>query len=169
MVMKPEPLARAVEHLKLSMPLAETILLSASGELFCHTQAKAFADNSELILVCGRYEGVDQRFIELYVDHEISIGNYVVMGGEVPAMVVIEATTRLIDGVIGNKESLTLESFTESNDNALEFPQYTRPAEFKGVKVPEVLTSGDHKKIDQWRNEQAKKLTKQRRPELINK
>ena len=121
-----------------------------------------------MILICGRYEGVDQRVIELAVDREISIGDYVLMGGEVAAMVLIEATTRLIPGVIGNAESLQTESFNAVKDaqQLLEAPHYTRPPEFEGKKVPDVLMSGNHQEIERWRKETSDSLTAARRPDL---
>jgi tRNA (guanine37-N1)-methyltransferase len=168
MVMKPEPLAKAIEDAKSELPRAKVVLLSPSGTRFSQQKAVALSGLEELILVCGRYEGVDERVVELYVDEEISIGDYVLMGGELPAMVVIEATVRLIDNVIGNSESLAQESFNTSDEGLLlEAPQYTRPPEFKGHKVPEVLLSGNHQKIQEWRRNQARQRTAARRPELL--
>lgn len=167
MVLKPEPLADAVKSAKKRLPAAKVVLLSASGEPFKQGLARSFAaESAELILVCGRYEGVDQRFIDLYVDKEISIGDYVLMGGEVPAMVLIESITRLIPGVIGNESSTELESY---ENNLLEAPQYTRPPEFENMKVPQPLLSGDHKAITNWRKERSLELTSRRRPDLIAK
>lgn len=167
MLMKPEPLVSAIESANTRLPAAPVILLSASGEPFTQTRALEFSKLPEMILVCGRYEGVDQRVIELCVDHEISIGEYVVMGGEVPAMVVIEACARLIDSVVGNAESIQHESF--SADDSLEAPQFTRPPEFRGLKVPEVLLSGNHRKIAEWRSAESRRLTLARRPQLFSK
>ena len=116
-----------------------------------------------IILLCGHYEGVDQRIIDLLIDEEISIGDYVLTGGELPAMVLIDSVSRYIPGVLGNEESVVDESFSSCN---LEYPQYTRPVEFMGLKVPEVLISGDHAKVDLWRKEQSEKITKERRPDL---
>jgi tRNA (guanine37-N1)-methyltransferase len=166
MTMKPEPLSEATEFAKSKAPNAPVILLSPRGEKFSQKKAQAFSTLSDIILVCGRYEGIDQRYIEMHVDEEISVGDYILMGGEVAAMNVIEATVRLIEGVIGNFSSTTDESFTGENE-LLEYPQYTRPAEYKGKKVPEVLLSGDHAKIKQWRYEESVKLTKIKRPDLI--
>ncbi|MBN8549425.1 MAG: tRNA (guanosine(37)-N1)-methyltransferase TrmD [Deltaproteobacteria bacterium] len=164
MLMKPEPLCRAIEDSKSRLPSAKVILLSASGETFTQRKALELSHCSEIILVCGRYEGIDQRVIDLLVDEEISIGDYVLMGGEVPAMVLIEACTRLVSGVVGNEESIETESFRSTDESAqLEAPQYTRPAEFRGHKVPEVLLSGNHKKIAEWRLQESKKLTSKRR------
>jgi tRNA (guanine37-N1)-methyltransferase len=167
MVMKPEPLFDAVTALKASYPQARTILMSPAGAVLTQNKAASLSLERELIVVCGRYEGIDQRFIDLVIDEEISIGDYVLMGGEVPAMAVIEACTRLLPGVIGNPDSLACESFGESS--LLEAPQYTRPPVFRGKSVPEVLLSGDHAKIDKWRQSQAQELTARRRPELIKK
>ncbi len=164
MLMKPEPLCRAIEDAKARLPRARVILLSASGVSFKQSTARRLSALPELILVCGRYEGIDQRVVDLLVDEQISIGDYVLMGGEVPAMVVIEACTRLITGVVGNEESIEHESFDgKSSDAVLEAPQYTRPPEFRGLKVPEVLLSGNHQKIATWRLEQSRELTKRRR------
>jgi tRNA (guanine37-N1)-methyltransferase len=170
MVMKPEPLMKAIAHAKTLLPTAPVVLLSPTGEVF--TQAAAYElVRGDLILLCGRYEGIDQRVIELAVDREISIGDYVIMGGEVAAMVVIEATARLIPGFIGNMDSLARESFTPQPNEAglLEAPQYTRPAEFNGLQVPEVLLSGNHKRISEWRAAESTKLTAKRRPELLKR
>ena len=119
-----------------------------------------------IIFLCGHYEGVDQRILDMLIDEEISIGDYVLTGGELPAMVVVDAISRNIEGVLHCDESADIESF---KDNLLEYPQYTKPREFMGRTVPEVLLSGDHKKIDKWRRDQAEKLTKTRRPDLFNK
>lgn len=163
MLMKPEPLCRAIEDAQSRLPNARVVLLTASGDLFSQQAAQRMSALPELILVCGRYEGIDQRVIDLLVDEEISIGNYVLMGGEVPAMVVIEASTRLIAGVVGNEASLAHESFDgRCAESMLEAPQYTRPPEFRGLSVPEVLLSGNHKKIEEWRIEQSKALTRKR-------
>lgn len=167
MVMKAEPICRAIEAARKELPRARVVLLSAGGQRFSQAHAARLSTQEELILVCGRYEGVDQRAIDLAVDEEISIGDYVLMGGEVAAMVVIEAVTRLIPSVLGNAESLACESF-DSKDGALllEAPHYTRPADFRGHAVPEVLLSGDHRKIETWRKDQAVARTRERRPDL---
>lgn len=179
MVMKPEPLVAAIEALAggrdasaaeskdlESRRHAKVILLSPQGQKFDQACAERLSRESHLVLVCGRYEGVDQRVIELAVDEEISIGDYVLCGGEIPAMVLIEAVTRLIPGVLGNAESLETESFRAGPLKLLEGPQYTRPAEFRGYVVPEVLRSGDHGAIRRWREEQARQRTKECRPDL---
>ena len=142
------------------------IYLSPKGKTFNQTESKRLSKHNHLILLCGHYEGVDQRVIDLLIDEEISIGDYVLTGGELPAMVLIDSVSRLIDGVLGGDESAEIETF---KDNLLEYPQYTKPREFMGLSVPEVLISGDHAKVDKWRREQAEKLTKERRPDLIDK
>ena len=162
MVMKPEPLSAAIESAKKNLPNAPVVLLSPGGELFNQQEAEKFSKLDGLILVCGRYEGVDQRVIDTLIDREISIGNYVLMGGEVAAMVMIEASARLIEDVVGNPESLLQESFSPKDRNVIEGPQYTRPAEFRGETVPEVLLSGNHKLIAEWRKEKALEKTKRR-------
>lgn len=169
MVLRPEPLVRAIRDARARLPNAPVILLSASGSRFTQGHAQDLSGLAEMILVCGRYEGVDQRAIDLEIDQELSIGDYVLMGGEVGAMVLIEATTRLIGGVLGNNESIEHESFsTESTPHLIEGPHFTRPAEFEGHKVPEVLLSGDHKKISAWRHEQSLKSTQSKRPDLFD-
>lgn len=165
MVLKPEPLADAIRAAKGRLPSALVILLSASGIPFKQATAHTLSERPELILVCGRYEGVDQRLIERYVDLELSIGDYILMGGEVPAMVLLESIVRLIPGIIGNLDSTTTESYEQG---FLEAPQYTRPPTFEGLQVPEVLLSGDHKAISAWRTERSKELTIRRRPDLIS-
>ena len=168
MVMKPEPIVRAVEHAKRTTPAGRTILLTPSGPLLTQQRAVALSAETGLILICGRYEGVDQRAIDLVVDEEISIGDYVLMGGEVPAMVLIEAAVRHIADVVGNKDSLTAESFA-GEALLLEGPQYTKPAQFRGRKVPEQLISGNHELIGEWRREQAVLKTERARPDLLAK
>jgi tRNA (guanine37-N1)-methyltransferase len=167
MVMKPEPLVEAIEALagpKGPARAARVILLSPQGEPFRQPQAEALARETHLVLVCGRYEGVDQRAIELAVDRELSLGDYVLSGGEVPAMAVIEAVTRLLPGVLGNPASVETESFGTAS---LEGPQYTRPAVYRGLEVPAVLRSGNHAEIARWRAEQALEWTRRRRPDLL--
>jgi tRNA (guanine37-N1)-methyltransferase len=168
MVMKPEPLCGAIAAAKARNPGAPVILFSPAGATFTQTRARELSRLPGLILVCGRYEGVDQRVIDTVVDAELSIGDYVLMGGEVPAMVVIEATTRLIPDVVGNTASITEESF-ELRDGTplLEAPHYTRPPEFAGRTVPEVLLSGNHHRIATWRHEQSVARTRARRPDLL--
>lgn len=144
-----------------------TILLSPQGELWNQELAKEILrDFDRVVLVCGHYEGVDERFIELCVDREISIGDYVLTGGELPALVLMDSLTRLIPGVVGNERSLTEESL---ENDLLKYPQYTRPPEYQGLKVPEVLTSGNHKAIAEWRLKQMKERTARKRPDLAAK
>ncbi len=167
MVMKPEPLVEAIEALagaKGNERTARVVLLSPQGRRFDQRCAEELAGTSHLVLVCGRYEGVDQRAIELAVDEEISIGDYVLSGGEIPAMAVIEAVSRLLPGVLGNPDSVVTESFQTEQ---LEGPQFTRPAVFRGQEVPEVLRSGDHAKIEHWRGQKALERTRERRPDLL--
>lgn len=167
MVMKPEPLVEAVETLagpKGPERSAHVILMEPQGRPFTQERARTLAGERHLVVVCGRYEGIDQRAIDLAVDEEISIGDYVLSGGEVPAMAVMEAVLRLVPGVLGNPESATAESFQKRR---LEGPQYTRPAEFRGHEVPAVLRSGDHAAIDRWREARALERTRRRRPDLL--
>jgi len=165
MVMMAEPLAKAIIRAKKSLPNATVTLLSPLGKRFSQSLAQSIAVEEEHIFVCGRYEGIDQRVIDLYVDREISLGDFILMGGEVATMAILEATLRLKPGVLGNTLSTQTESF---NDSHLEAPQYTRPPEFEGHRVPEVLLSGDHSKIEKWRAEKALQITKARRPDLLS-
>lgn len=173
MVMKPEPLVEAIEALagaKGGDRTARVILLSPQGRPFDQACATALSRLPHLVLVCGRYEGVDQRAIELAVDEEISIGDYVLAGGELPALVVIEAVTRLLPGVMGNPDSAARESFQPTDEGPLlEGPQYTRPPVYRGLEVPEVLRSGDHAAIARWRAERARETTRRRRPDLLGR
>lgn len=164
MVMMVEPIWRAVESLKTAE--SKVLLLSASGKLFDQKMAKNLAREEELILICGRYEGVDERVAEHIADLEVSIGNFVLSGGEVAALVIIETIARLIPGVVGKEESVEIESFSEG---LLEHPQYTRPRDFRGMRVPDVLFSGNHGKIKEWRKKAAMEKTMKNRPDLIKK
>ncbi len=164
MVMKPEPLARAIGELKGERGAAAVILMSPQGERFTQAVAVEMSGGDGAIIVCGRYEGVDERVVELLVDREISIGDYVLNGGEVPAMAVIEAVSRLVPGVVGSEESTRLDSFS---GGLLEHPHYTRPAEFMGRRVPEVLLSGNHAEIERWRRRESLRRTAARRPDLL--
>ena len=166
MVMNVEPIARAIAAIKKEVPDTRTILLSPGGRPFDHEKARELSGLSNLTLICGRYEGIDDRVRLHYVDEEISIGDYVLTGGELPAMVLVEAISRLVPGVLGDPESVVEESF--SND-LLEYPQYTRPRDYEGFKVPEILVSGDAKKIRDWQKAQALKKTAQVRPDLLEK
>ena len=166
MVMKPEPLVAAIEAARQRVPSARVILMSPQGAPFGQAKARELAEAGAVILVCGRYEGVDERVLR-WVDEELSLGDFVLTGGEIPALAVIDATARLVPGVLGNELSAHAESF--SGDGLLEGPQYTRPPEFRGMRVPEVLLSGDHKRIAQWRHEQAVARTRERRPDLLTR
>ena len=163
MIMKPEPLVAAIEAAKCQSEGARVILLSPAGAVFGQRTAARLAQDANLILVCGRYEGVDER-VKAFVDEEISIGDYTLSGGEPAAMVVIDAVARLIPGVLGNENSPLDESFS---NGLLEYPQYTRPEDFRGAKVPEVLLSGDHERIRKWRRAASLALTEKRRADLL--
>lgn len=156
MLLKPEPLYAAVEAAKSSDPNASVLLMTPRGERWNQATAQRFANKVDngLIIICGRYEGYDERVTKI-VDHQISIGDYVLTGGEIPAMAVVDSITRLIPGVLGGETSAEIESF--SDGETLEFPQYTRPAEFRGLKVPDVLLSGNHAEIAAWRKEKSAK------------
>lgn len=163
MVMKPEPLFRSVEAVTAGAQGAKTVLLSPQGRLFNQLIAEEFAREDFMVLVCGRYEGVDERVVE-HLSDEVSIGDYVLSGGEIPAMVVIDAVTRLIPGALGSEQSAARESFS---DGLLDHPQYTRPPEYRGMKAPDVLQSGNHQEIERWRRRKAIEKTLRRRPDLI--
>jgi tRNA (guanine37-N1)-methyltransferase len=165
MVMKAEPLVAAIEEAKSGAQRARVILLTPQGKVFNHDVAQRLANEPEIVLICGRYEGIDER-VKAFVDEEISVGDYTLSGGEPAATVVIDAVTRLVPGVLGNENSTRDESFS---DGLLEYPQYTRPEVFRGLKVPEVLLSGDHDRIRQWRRQQSRALTRERRPDLYAK
>ncbi|MEJ5365581.1 MAG: tRNA (guanosine(37)-N1)-methyltransferase TrmD [Desulfosoma sp.] len=164
MVMKPEPIVHALEALAPLGPPPHVVLLSPQGRLFDQATARRFSALERLVLICGRYEGVDERIARYFVDEEISIGDYILTGGELAAMVVVDAVSRLIPGVLGNEASAEAESFREP---VLEHPQYTRPQEFRGYRVPDVLLSGDHGRIARWRRRQALLRTRERRPDLF--
>jgi len=162
MLLKVEPLFEAIESLQREK--TKVILLSPSGRKFTQEIAREMAQQEDIILVCGSYEGFDERVREALADDELSIGDYVLTNGALPAMVVIDAVARLLPGVLGDDESSHDESFSHG---LLEYPQYTRPAEFRGMKVPEVLLSGNHAEIEKWRREQAKLRTEKQRPDLL--
>ncbi len=166
MVLKPEPIFAAVEDVVRKHPAdrSRIVLLGPQGPVLNHAAAVRLSLYTRLVLVCGRYEGVDERVRERLVDEELSVGDYVLSGGEVAAAVVIDAVSRLVPGVVGNSESVLTESFV---DGMLSAPQYTRPAEFRGMTVPDVLTSGDHARIEEWRRETAARNTGRRRPDLV--
>jgi tRNA (guanine37-N1)-methyltransferase len=162
MLLKPEPIFEAVE--KLAGETTRVILLSPSGRCFNQAVASELAQSEHLLLVSGHYEGFDERIREQLADDELSIGDYVLTNGALPVMVIVDAVTRLLPGVLGDDESTHEESFSHG---LLEYPQYTRPAEFRGMKVPEVLLSGNHAEIARWRGEQARLRTRERRPDLL--
>ena len=160
MVLRCEPIFNAIEDIK--TPSSKVILLTPEGKTYNQQKAKSLALEKHLIIICGHYEGFDER-IKTLVDEEISIGDFILTGGEIPAMLIVDSITRLIDGVI-TKESLESESF---NDNLLDYPTYTKPAEYKGLKVPDVLLSGDHAKIKEYREKERLKKTQEKRPDLL--
>lgn len=162
MVMTPQPIASAIEAIDKDH-LAKRIYLSPKGKTLSQNIVTEYAKCERLLLLCGHYEGVDQRVIDLFIDEELSIGDYVLTGGELPAMVLTDAVCRYVDGVI-NAQSLSQESFSSG---LLEYPHYTRPQEFMGLKVPDVLTSGNHGEVDKWREKKAYEITAKNRPDLI--
>ena len=168
MVMTAQPIFDAVKTIKNSIKARKNntrvILLSPKGRTLNQKLAKALTKYKNLILICGHYEGIDERVKKLLADDEISVGDYILTGGELPAMVLVDSLVRLLPGVLGDKNSIKEETF---EDNLLEYPIYTRPANFKGMKVPEVLLSGDHERIKAWRRSKAFELTKKKRPDLI--
>jgi tRNA (guanine37-N1)-methyltransferase len=164
MVMKPEPIFDSIKSVRTQD--SKVIYLSPQGKVLNQEMAFSLSKEKDLILLCGHYEGIDNRIIENYVDEEISIGDFVLTGGEIPALVLIDCITRLIPGVLSSEESYTIESHY---DGLLEYPQYTRPREFLGFTVPDILLSGDHQKIADWRKEESLKATKEKRPDLIDR
>lgn len=163
MVMTPDPVVSAIEAVDPEHKL-KRIYLSPKGVQLKQKVVESLAKEEGLLLLCGDYEGIDERIIELCIDEEISIGDYVLTGGELPALVVINAVARYVDGVLGSSESTDEESFS---NGLLEYPHYTRPSEYRGLKVPEVLQSGNHAEIAKWRHEQSLKITRERRPDLL--
>ena len=171
MVFMVQPIDSAVRHIKekndvLKINLQKTILLTPSGDKLKQNTLKYLSSMENLILICGRYEGVDERIKDLAVDMEISIGDFILTGGEIPAMVLIDGVIRLLEGVVGKKESLKNESF---ENDLLDYPQYTRPDLYKGLKVPDILLSGNHSKIKKWREEKSVEITRKKRPDLFDK
>lgn len=162
MVMKIEPVVAALKSI-IGYKKAKKVIFSPAGSTFNQKRAVEFAKEKHIIMLCGHYEGYDERIVQFF-DEEISIGDYVLTGGELPAVSVIDAVTRLLPGVLGNEDSAKQDSFMEG---LLDYPHYTRPAEWKGIKVPEVLLNGDHAKINEWRKKEAFKRTRERRPDLI--
>ncbi|MCH7734109.1 MAG: tRNA (guanosine(37)-N1)-methyltransferase TrmD [Chloroflexi bacterium] len=174
MVMKPEPLVAGIEELRARAAAGDggavprVILMSPQGRLLDNDLAQELSLEKSLIIVCGHYEGVDERVIEELVDDEVSVGDFVVTGGELPAMLLIDAVARFLPGVLGDPESAYRDSFGPEWDGMLQGPVYTRPREFRGRPVPEILLSGDHTRVEEWRREQARKRTRERRPDLPN-
>ncbi len=166
MVMKVEPVERAIAEIKGRQPDSQGILMTPQGETFNQKIAEDLSSEKNIIIICGRYEGVDERIRTHLVDREISIGDFVLTGGELSALVLIDAVSRLVPGVLGNAESSSSESFS---NGLLEYPQYTRPAEYKGWCVPEVLVSGNHAQIELWRKRESLRRTYKRRPDLLGK
>jgi tRNA (guanine37-N1)-methyltransferase len=166
MVMKAEPIFRALEEIKSKDPEARAILLTPQGERFHQGLAKELSEQKHWILVCGRYEGLDERVRLGVVDREISIGDYILNGGEIPALVFLEVISRYVPGFLGSEQSVEEESFS---DGLLEYPQYTRPPVFRGMEVPEVLLSGNHAEIKRWRRRESLKRTYRRRPDLLER
>lgn len=168
MVLRADILAKALESIISKLPKEnyrkKIILASASGYPYKQRRAQEFSELDHIIVICGHYEGVDQRFIDQYIDEEISIGDYVLTGGELPAMILIDSVTRLIPGVLEKPEATLYESFST---NTLEYPQYTRPEELNGAKVPPILLSGNHGEVDKWRTEESLKKTRKVRPDLL--
>ena len=165
MVMQPEPVYKAYEHVRKDMQGSVRVLyMTPQGKRFDHEMSRELAKEDNLIFLCGHYEGIDERVLEMIVTDNVSIGDYVLTGGELPAMVMIDCISRLVPGVLNNDVSAEIESF---HDNLLEYPQYTRPEVYEGKKVPEVLLSGHHKNIETWRRQQSIKRTLERRPDLL--
>ena len=168
MVMTPQPIYDTYKHIvdKFNIKEPRVIYLTPKGKVHSQNIASEMSTFEDIILLCGHYEGIDQRIIDSIVTDEISIGDYVLTGGELPALILIDSISRLIPGVLNQNESFEEESF---KDNLLEYPHYTRPREFMGMEVPEVLLSGNHKKIDEWRHDKSIEITKERRPDLYKK
>lgn len=164
MVMKVEPIDQALQSIPMTGKEVPVILLTPQGERFCQKMAEELAEYPQLVLVCGHYEGVDERVRSKLVNREISIGDYVLTGGELSAMVLVDAVSRLVPGVLGNCDSAGADSFSMG---VLEYPHYTRPAEYRGWKVPDVLLSGNHREIESWRRRESLLRTKKRRPDLL--
>ncbi|SMF34122.1 tRNA (guanosine(37)-N1)-methyltransferase TrmD [Pseudobacteriovorax antillogorgiicola] len=170
MIMRPEPLAQAVNHIR--TPQSFVIFPSPHGQSWSHQNASQLTssqDKQHLIFICGRFGGIDQRFIDRYVDLQVSMGDFVVSGGELPSLLMSDSILRLVPGVLGNQDSSELDSFSPGLSGLLEHPQYTRPLVFEGCEVPAVLRSGNHKAIEQWKHQQSKAVTEQYRPDLLSK
>ena len=172
MVMKSEPLFEAVESVLENedaegRPRPRVVLMSAQGRVLTQAVAQELSHEEGLVLICGHYEGVDERVVEHLADEEISVGDYVLTGGELPAMVLVDAVVRLLPGVLGCSSSAAGDSFSPGRDGMLDGPVYTRPHDFRGMKVPDVLLSGDHARVEEWRRQQALERTRRRRPDLL--
>lgn len=170
MVLKPEPFFRAVDDIRQSRGVVEVVALGAAGRVFDQREALRLSGADQVILLCGRYEGIDERVIERLATTELSVGNFILSGGEIAAGMVIDAVTRYVPGAVGKQESILNESFSNPDrvHTLLDCPHYTRPAEFRGMRVPEVLLSGDHDTISRWRQREALKKTLRNRPDLID-
>ncbi len=168
MVMKPEPLTEAIEAARARLPGARVVLLGPRGQRLDQALVRRLAEHGRLILVCGRYEGVDER-VQAAIDMEVSLGDFVLTGGELAALCVVDAAARLVPGVLGNEASAGAESFAGEEALVREHPHYTRPPEYRGMKVPEVLLSGDHRRIERWRRRESLRATRERRPDLFEK
>jgi len=168
MVLKPEPLVAAVESLKDASNRSTVVLTTPQGKLFDQKEAARLAEYDQVVVLCGRYEGVDERVVEAVVDEEYSIGDVVLSGGELAAAIIVDATTRLLPGVLGCEDSASEDSFS-NEAGLLDYPHYTRPSEFRGLKVPEVLLGGNHAEIARWRRQQALERTSKRRPDLFER
>ncbi|OGQ07893.1 MAG: tRNA (guanosine(37)-N1)-methyltransferase TrmD [Deltaproteobacteria bacterium RIFCSPLOWO2_12_FULL_40_28] len=166
MVLKVDVLVSAVRDLKEKFKIEHVVLMSPRGKTFSHSIAQNLSNLNSWLIICGRYEGLDERAIQMVVDQEISLGDYVITGGELASQVVADAALRLIPGVVGNSESPQFDSFA---NGLLEYPHYTRPAEFEGKKVPEILLNGNHEEIKKWRDSESLKLTLKNRPDLVEK
>ncbi len=166
MVLKVEPLAKCIDSIRDTAPDAKLIMTSAQGEHFTQNHAQSWSEEAHLIIVCGHYEGIDERFVELYQPIEVSIGDVVLSGGEIAALLVSDAIVRLLPGALGHADSAKEDSFS-GDEKLLDHPSYTQPREFRGLHVPEILLSGDHGAIAKWRKEQRLKRTQQRRPDLL--
>ena len=170
MVFKPEPIFKAVETVRKNDE-AEVVVLSAAGRPFTQAEALRLSKAAQIIVICGRYEGVDERVVEHLATAEISIGDFILSGGEIAAVVVVDAVTRYVPGAVGKEESILRDSFSDpaAERQLVEHPHYTRPADFRGWKVPEVLISGDHEAVREWRRQAALKKTEKNRPDLLQK
>jgi tRNA (guanine37-N1)-methyltransferase len=166
MIMKPEPIVSAIKYAMADDKAYKVIVFSPKGKRFDQSTAKKFSKHTKFVLVCGRYEGIDERVSAFYADEELSIGDYILSGGEAAALVFIETISRLVPGFVGNEESIISESY---ENGLLEYPQYTKPRTFEGHEVPSVLFSGNHREVKKWRTEQSVRLTEIRRPDLLEK